>query len=281
MDVDFDVFERVEVFVRGDITGSRTRRRWRNWYRLESVSVPVFQRLVLIMKQRPHKRLGPNPDTDNVFIKVFKDIPKLDLEMLLPGSQVVMPWTQRLKLGGSLASAAGYVGYKIEFSKLVTGVLTGNVFSFWGPVSLVLGYGYRQYAGYQTVRQSYSLMLTRSLYYQNLDNNAGVLYRLLNEAEDQELREAVLAYFFLWRSAGELGWTMPQLDDYVEQYLEERAGIKVDFEIGDAMAKLERLGLTQREGDRYRAVPVGPALEVLDRTWDNYFLYHNVATGNA
>src|SRR5262249_27066440 len=147
-------------------------------------------------------------------------------------------------------------GYKIELSKLVTGVLTGNVFTFWGPISLVLGYGYRQYAGYQTMVQSYSLKLAQSLYYQNLDNNAGVLYRLLNEAEEQEFREAVLAYFFLWRKAGETGWTMDELDDHVEHYLEERAQIKVDFEVEDAMAKLERLGLTQRDGDRYRAVPV-------------------------
>jgi hypothetical protein len=276
MDVNFDVFERLEVFVRGDIVGTRTRQRWQNRYRPESVSVPVYQRLVLILKQQPHKRLGPNPDTESVFLKVFKDIPKLDLEMLLPGTKVVMPLTQRLKLGGSLASTMGYVGYKLEISKLIAGVLTGNVFTFWGPLSLILGYGYRQYAGYQTMRQSYSLKLAQSLYYQNLDNNAGVLFRLLNEAEEQEFREAVLAYFFLWRLAGEAGWTKPELDDHVEHFLEERAKVKVDFEIGDAMAKLERLGLTQHEGEHYRAVPVLQALETLDRTWDNYFLYHNV-----
>ena len=64
------------------------------------------------------------------------------------------------------------------------------------------GYGYKQYAGYQITKQTYSKMLTESLYYQNLDNNAGVFHRLLDAAEEQECREAVLAYFFLWRFAG-------------------------------------------------------------------------------
>ena len=52
------------------------------------------------------------------------------------------------------------------------------------------------------------------------------------------------------------------------------AGVKVDFEIGDALGKLERLRLVDRQGDRYRARPLAQALQVLDRTWDNYFPYN-------
>ena len=37
--------------------------------------------------------------------------------------------------------------------------------------------------------RQYQLNLTQSLYYQNIDNNAGALFRLLNEAEEQEFRE--------------------------------------------------------------------------------------------
>ena len=45
----------------------------------------------------------------------------------------------------------------------VNKVLIGNPLSFYGPLSLVLGYGYRQYFGYQQVRQSFSLRLARNL----------------------------------------------------------------------------------------------------------------------
>ena len=60
---------------------------------------------------------------------------------------------------------------------------------------------------YQSTRQAYHLMLTQSLYYQNLDNNAGVLTRLLDEAEEQECREVLLGYYCLWKYGPEQGWT--------------------------------------------------------------------------
>src|SRR5262249_40365585 len=104
--------------------------------------------------------------------------------------------------------------------------------------------------------------LTQSLYFQNLDCNGGVLYRLLDEAEEQECREAVLAYFFLWHHAGPEGWTLADLDARVEEYLRQRAGVEADFEVNDAVAKLERLDLVERGGDRYRARRLECALRV-------------------
>jgi hypothetical protein len=145
----------------------------------------------------------------------------------------------------------------------------------WIVASGALGYGYQSYYGYRQLKQRYHLTLTESLYYQNLDSNGGVLTRLLDEAEEQEAREAILAYYFLWRYASEQGWTGASLDDYVEMYLEGSTGLKVDFEIGDALAKLERMHVVRKAGDRYRAVPIDKALEMLDWTWDNYFKYNN------
>src|SRR5437868_3174186 len=58
-----------------------------------------------------------------------------------------------------------------------------------------------------------SIVYTRSLYFQTLDSNAGVLMRLLDEAEEQECRETLLAYFCLWKYAPAQGWTAAHLDD--------------------------------------------------------------------
>ncbi len=63
-------------------------------------------------------------------------------------------------------------------------------------LGVTCGYGVRSFYGYLQTKQKYQLNLTESLYYQNLDNNAGVISRLLDEAEEQENREAVLAYTF-------------------------------------------------------------------------------------
>jgi hypothetical protein len=221
-----------------------------------------------------------------------------------------MPRWTKFQLGGTLLSGLVLVVWKIflELWELIRGLTLGALatVSFftggavWAPVLALFGYGYKQYYSYSTTRQRYSLQLAQSLYYQNLDNNAGVLTRLLDEAEEQEVREVLLSYFFLWKHAPAQGWTAPQLDDYVEIYLESEAKLEVDFEIGDALAKLERLGLVRKVNaaapsvhlervvspgaallpatalpaqteERYFAVPLNEAMSRLERAWAAMF----------
>jgi hypothetical protein len=296
MDVDYSCFERLAIFARGDTEQKRTRRRWRNFFRLESTMVPVFQRLVLILKLRGHKRLNKEADTESVYIKVFKDIPKLDLNMLLPGARVMMTHFDRGQISlpvvtgfGMLLARPFLAVMHVLLPFIELGRWAGQEFirsggsptwAFWGLATGSLGYGYRSYYGYRQTHQRYRLTLTENLYFRNLDNNAGVLVRLLDEAEEQECREALLGYFFLWRHAGERGWTGAELDLAVEQYLETACGVKVDFEIADALAKLEKVQIVEKLGDRYRARPLSAALRILDRAWDDYFQYNTPGPGS-
>ena len=71
------------------------------------------------------------------------------------------------------------------------------------------------------------------------------------------------------------------MDDYVELYLEGAVNLKVDFEIGDALAKLEHLHLVERQSNFFKAISLDRALDVLDEKWDSYFLYHNEAMNYA
>jgi hypothetical protein len=133
-----------------------------------------------------------------------------------------------------------------------------------GLLGGTLGYGVRSFYGYLNTKQKYQLNLTESLYYQNLDNNAGVLFRLLDEAEEQETREAMLAYYFLWRVAPATGWTSPQLDSQIETYLREAIGRDIDFEVGDALEKLVRLGVARTLSDgRLQVLPIDEAIAKL------------------
>jgi hypothetical protein len=193
---------------------------------------------------------------------MFKDIPRQDLEMVLPGTSLQMPWHQQLKLGGSLIGTFGWGIYSL-FTKLtlaITALLTTATtfaisaaeFALFTPLGILLGYGYKQWHGYQITKQQYAKMLVESLYYQNLDNNSGVLTRLLDEAEEQECRETILAYYYLWKYAPPEGWDGKQLDEYIELELQGKLKIKVDFEVGDALEKLEKLHLVGKVGDRYR-----------------------------
>jgi len=281
IDVDLNIFEKLEIFVRGESTVRRKRKRWANWYREEDYDVPVFRRLVVILRMRPNSRLPSNIDTENVYIKSFKDIPKMDLEMMLPGSRVRMTALDQGKVGVPLATGIGVTGYKLftlGAAGLKLATTLGSMSSTIGLIALAggtIGYGMRSFSGYQNTKRKYQLTLTESLYFHNLDNNAGVLFRLLDEAEEQENREALLAYFFLWREAGEQGWLPSALDDHIEQFLERAAGLKIDFEITDALEKVKRLGLVEELPDgRLRAIPILRALEALDFAWDSIFKYN-------
>jgi hypothetical protein len=46
--------------------------------------------------------------------------------------------------------------------------------------------------------------------------------------------------------------------------------LAVDFEIRDALEKLNRGGLVEKVGDRYRALPIEAAQERLDALWDRH-----------
>jgi hypothetical protein len=272
--VDFRQFEKLAGYTRGEAIGTRHKRHRLFFWRKEEVKLPIYQRLALIAKLRTNRRVGPDVDISRVYLKIFKDIPRMDLEMLLPGTRLRMPSFQRWKMGGSWLGGLAYLFYSLS-TEVLEALSRGMLFLFWGPLTALAGYGYKQWYGYQTTKTAYGLRLTQSLYFQSLDSNAGVLTHLLDEAEEQECREAMLAYYYLWRHAGDAGWTSANLDDYVELDLERMANLKVDFEIGDALAKLERHRLVERVGDRYRAHPIEKALEMLDFTWDNYFKYNN------
>lgn len=264
MSVDWRVFDRIEIFYRGQTIGKRTKRHWLKFWQKHDVALPTFLRMAIVLKQRQHKRLGKNADIEHVFLKLFKDIPTMDMEMLLPGTRIRMRLSSRGKLGASIFGSIGYVVWKIWES--VVAVATLSIWALYGPILLVLGYAYKTWAGFAKTKQTYQLQLTQSLYYQNLDNNGGVIYRLLDEAEDQETREALLAYFYLWRYASERGWTATELDDFVELDLEKKLNLPVDFEIEDALGKLERLQLLVKEDDRYRVRPIDQAIKMLEES---------------
>jgi hypothetical protein len=278
-DVDFSMFERLAMFCRGDGTDRRTRRVPGKWWRTEEVTVPVYKRLAMILKLRPSKRLDSRVNTERVYLQIFKNIPKLDVGMLLPGARVRMTRFDQGKVGLPLLSGVGMAVYNIAdnvIEALMRSAANPSMF-VWGLASGAVGYGCKSYYSYAGTKQRYHLNLTQVLYFQNLDTNSGVLFRLIDEAEEQECREAILAYYVLWRHAGDKGFTSEALDDYVEIDLERRCELKVDFEIGDAIAKLEKLQIVAKAGERYRARPMRDALRELDNTWDNYFKYNNEA----
>ena len=263
MSVDFRIFERLAIFVRGDAMQKRDHRKASGLWRKETVTVPVLPSgRDDPQAAQAQARMPPSVDTEKVYLQVFKDIPKQDLCMLLPGARVRMSKMDRGKIGLPMLSGLAIAVWNI-FQNIANDLLKlvaawQEPAALWAIASGAVGYGVRSYYGYHQTRQAYSLNLTRVLYFQNLDTNSGVLFRLLDEAEEQECRETILAYYFLWRYAGERGWTARDLDDYIEIDLERRCSLKVDFDIDDALIRLERMRIVEKVGDRHRAQPDCP-----------------------
>ena len=49
---------------------------------------------------------------------------------------------------------------------------------------------------------------------------------------------------------------------------------ELDFEISDALDKLERMQLVTLDGDNYQALPLTQAKKHLDQRWDSLFDYN-------
>jgi hypothetical protein len=197
----------------------------------------------------------------------------MDLEMLLPGTQVRMSILDQTKIFLPTLSGIAITAWKIvKGALLAAAVGFSGLLVLLGLVGGTVGYGIRSLHGYLRTKQKYQLSLTESLYYQNLDNNAGVLFRLLDEAEEQDGREALLAYYFLWREKSTAGLTEAQLDEKIEQFLRTATGREIDFEVADALAKLECWGLVEVDAaGLLRAAKIEEAIARLDARWDAYF----------
>ena len=111
--------------------------------------------------------------------------------------------------------------------------------------------------------------LADNIYVKNLDNNAGVFHHLLDNAQDEEFKEAILAYTVLAQANKSM--TAQDIDQHIEDWLKQKTGVDIDFEIDDALNKLTRLSLVVQQSDHFYAQPISKANRILDTQWDKVF----------
>ncbi len=71
------------------------------------------------------------------------------------------------------------------------------------------------------------------------------------------------------------------LDGRIEDWFRAKHLLDLDFEVEDAVAKLERLELLQRSGQGLTVPPLKQALVKLDDIWDNFFPYAGQPAASA
>jgi hypothetical protein len=293
LEVDFQDFDELIFYRRGE---SRRRETLVKFFGLKKKPIEFtnYDRVVIFVKfkeaeyfQKPkRKTLYFTPGS--TLIKLFQNVPKADLEMLFPNSQVRMKTIDKLLIGvPAVISGTMLVATKLGASIL----LIGSLIAFWiglakeevridqrHLVALALGlatlggFVVKQVNKFKNRKIKIMKALTENLYFKNLDNNAGVFHHLIDSAEEEEFKEAVVAYYFLLTAEG--GLTRNQLDAAVEHWFESKYGCRIDFEIEDALKKLERLELVKRDGGIMGCKSLREAKRQLDRIWDNYFTYY-------
>ncbi len=292
LEVDFELYDRLEIFARGYRVVEARRRRWQNFYREEVIELPEFQRLIMAFRLKSDCAMDESMDASKVYLKTFKNIPETDLEILLPGSKIKLSMIDRGKIILPTLSGAAITIFKLLRGAIVLAVaFTLHSILVWLLfLGAIGGYLVKSVLSYFRTKKNYQFGLTRSLYLKNLDNNSSVIFRILNEAEEQELLETILCYMLLWDQSGPdrinrtfpertaasdpwpAGMTERAIDLMVERYLIHETKVDVDFEIHDALGKLARLGLADVDDQgRWSPVEIGDAVDMLNKNWEKLF----------
>ena len=296
LEADFDDFEQIVFYRRGertrqeqvkDLFGLRRRTIEFTNYAKVLVYVQFKDAAYFEAAGRDVARLPFTPGS--TIIKLFQDVPRADLEMLFPNAQVRMRSVDKLLIG----VPAVVSGVVVVVTKLVAALLPLLLLlGFWlglrdEPVQLdqaqlvalgaaLMAFGgflVRQFTKFRNRKIQFMKALSENLYFRNLDNDAGVFHHLLDAAEEEEVKEAVLAYHFL-RTAGS-PLSPAELDGRIEDWFVRRWDAAFDFEVDDGVDKLRRLRLIEDDGEgRWTAVDLDEAGRRLDETWDGLFSYH-------
>ena len=124
-DVDLNAFEELAIYYRGASTKKDQKRSFRKFFRKEEFDVPIFQRLFILFKLKSEeqrieefmrtrtvtrkkaekairaasKHIPDGVSRDLVYMKLFKNMPRADVEMIFPNTKVKFRLLDKIKLG--------------------------------------------------------------------------------------------------------------------------------------------------------------------------------------
>ncbi len=294
LDVDLSVFEEILVYYRGSIKRTETRRNKKKLFLTrEKYEVSIFQRLFVLFKLKPvetrvrevmaeqrcsrrdaekivrklRRALPAKVETDAIYMKLFKDIPHADLEMVFPNTRIKMPMFDKVKFGATAGSGigAGIFGAASKLAIASNPVAMASAVGGFGLIAM------RQGTNFINQRNRYMLKMAQSLYFHSMADNSGVMTLLANRAADQDVKEEMLLYSVLAKETVNIR-DIGEVDLAIEQYLLNTFGVNnFDFEILDALQRLEADGLVTRSPDgMLKTLAPNDAALHIDKLWDSY-----------
>ena len=293
LEVDLDDYDELLIYRRGSELDTIEIPKWMG-LRSKERTITVDKRVVVYTRVKAQgwfdeRKIDPaerNLVPGHVSLRQFQNVPRADIEMLLPSTQVGLRLTDSLLIGvPAVASGVAVLATKLLPTLGLIFLLVGAWLGFrdeqpdidqaalvilLGGALTLGGFVFRQWTKLKNRRLEYLKTLTENLYFRTLAAGTGVLHTLLSSAEQQEVVEVLLAYRFLLAAPG--GLTAAELDAEVETWLRDAGQGDIDFEVADAIAKLRRLEVIEGH-PTMRALPLPESLALLDRRWDDLFRY--------
>jgi len=288
--VDFNDFEEVVFYRRGAQQKTETIRKF--WgLKKQTVTFTNYDKVAVYIKFKDAEYFKQQERDDITFtpsstiIKLFQNVPKADLEMLFPNSEVRMRRIDKViiggsavvggtimlvtKLGATLLLVATIISYWIGFSDKEVTIGTKELLALGAGAGVIGAFIFKEWNKFKNRKLKFMKALTDNLYFKNLDNNAGVFHHLLDAAEEEECKESILAYYILLLSKESM--SAAQLDSKIEAWFKAKFNVAIDFEVQDALNKLERFGIVACDNNRYRALSLEAAKLKMNAAWDDFF----------
>lgn len=309
--VDLNDLDQIVCYCRGEMDQVITRKKWFFWK--EQQTVQFFERVALLIKFKKAAALTAKKikqmekfTSSHIYLYLYKDIPKFDLEFLFPNIKISMTKKDRLIFGIPALGAAFSIVFKV-LPKLLLVISILFYVMGWNfniealqqvgeedvenvtallvaLLSLILtlgGFAFQQYSKYQSKQIKFQKDVTDNLFYRLLATNAGVFKSLIDGAEEEECKEIILVYYHLLTK--DVPFTPAELDKRIEKWMEDKFGTSIDFDVHGTLNSLEKIRGKVREQElsllsydnegHCQVLSLDEAKTVIDYVWDNVFLY--------
>ena len=119
-------------------------------------------------------------------------------------------------------------------------------------------------------KNRYMVVMAQNLYFHSMADNRGVALKLADRAAEQEVKEDILLYSVLVKTAATSA-DLKDIDQAIENYLADAFGISVNFDLEDALWRLMCDGLV-KEMPHGTLVALQPqdAAKHVDQHWDKF-----------
>ncbi|KAL2316515.1 hypothetical protein Fmac_030391 [Flemingia macrophylla] len=232
---------------------------------------PAFEELILLYTKEVGETNAKNEDeVPSLQLKIYERIPIPDLPVIFPHKKLSFRIidTVRLDAASILGLLAYFINYKFENVLSSPSAILLDVVA----ISALIIYGSRVVLGYKQTWDRYQLLVNKTLYEKTLASGFGSVHFLLDASEQQQYKEAILAYAILLKEKGQV-ISRRSVGEKCERFMYEVFKAKVEMPIDKALDTLLRLGLATEtfiDGRRgLLAIPCSEAYDVLRERWNS------------